>query len=56
MAVLSKQEAEIQLNGGMDTSAGAEAQAVTTMRSVTDLRINADGEYEKRPAVASTQY
>lgn len=49
MAVLEKREQEIPLNGGMDTSAGAEYQSVSTMRNVLDLRINADGEYEKRP-------
>lgn len=55
MSVLQRQEAEIPLNGGMDTSAGAEYQAVTTMRNVLDLRWNNDGELEKRPATASTQ-
>lgn len=54
MAVLDKQEAEIPLTGGMDDTAGAEYQAVTTSRAVTDLRWNASGELEKRPATAST--
>jgi hypothetical protein len=54
MAVLQKQEAEIPLNGGMDTKQGAELQSVNTLRLVEDLRWNAAGELEKRPAVAST--
>lgn len=49
MAILKKSEIEIPLNGGMNTSAGAEYQSVETMRNVENLRINADGEYEKRP-------
>jgi hypothetical protein len=53
MAVLQKREAEIPLNGGMDTKQGAELQSVTTLRNVTDLRLNALGEFEKRPATAS---
>lgn len=55
MPILAKQEAEIPLNGGMDDQAGAEYQAVTTLRAVTDLRMNNGGEWEKRPATASTQ-
>jgi len=55
MSVLTRQEAEIPLNGGQDDTAGAEYQAVTTMRAVTDLRWNNGGELEKRPATASTQ-
>lgn len=54
MAVLDEQQAEIPLNGGMDTSAGAEFQAVTTLRQITDLHWGSDGELEKRPATATT--
>lgn len=53
MSILQKREVEIPLNGGMNTSAGAEYQSVETMRNVLDLRLNADGEYEKRPMYAS---
>jgi len=54
MTVLTKQEAEIPLNGGMDTKQGAELQSVSTLRTVTDLRWNKLGELEKRPATATT--
>lgn len=50
---LEKREVEIPLNGGMNTSAGAEYQAVETMRDVLDLRINNDGEYEKAASFTS---
>lgn len=53
MAVLQRQEAEIPLNGGMDVKQGAELQSVSTLRLVEDLRWNAQGEFEKRPAQLS---
>jgi hypothetical protein len=51
---LERREAEIPLNGGMDTTAGAEYQSVSTLRVVQDLHWNADGELEKRQGPVST--
>lgn len=53
MMALDKREAEIPLSGGMNTSQGAEFQSVDTLRLVQDLRINADGEWERRPGAVT---
>lgn len=54
MAVLEKREVEIPLTGGMNTKQGAELQDMGSLRLVEDLRWNAQGELEKRPATEST--
>lgn len=53
MSALEKREIEIPLNGGQNTSAGAEYQSVDSMRAVTDFRFNADGEYEHKPGATT---
>lgn len=51
---LEKQIVEIPLNAGMNTKANADLQSVDTMRAVTNLRFDGQGELRKRPTYDAT--